>query len=355
VGARDYSEATRASLFAISLTCYEPDCQVPTVSIFDDGCKKNVQIAHIRAAEANGPRYNPPGYPKMTPEQRAHFTNLILLCDLHHPLADKPANQEKYTVKVLHEWKEKAEVDLRAKIDGLDRLTEARLDEMLTLAAESTKSQISEAISSLKDVSEGAAEILRTLFEQIETHMLDSESIALLHAAAHRLYYLEEGSHTLHSAAQRLYYLEEGSHILHSAAQQLNGLETNANTLASAANKLEGVEHVAAVMATAAEQVTSYQFTHMVNQLTQFTEDYERLLHTSPRVPDISGAIDSAGAKLISRLEDKAEAITIGEPTMVIDDRQRWRWGYIGFASGVVFGVLAVMITVWILAANHKL
>jgi hypothetical protein len=338
MGARDYSEATRASLFAISLTCYEPDCQVPTVSIFGDGCKKNVQIAHIRAAKRNGPRYNPPGYPPMNDEQRAHFSNLILLCDLHHPLADKMVNEKKYTVDLLHDWKRIAEVDIRTKIDGLDRITESRLNDMLTDAVQNTKSQIDEAIEELTDISEGAAELLRTLYEKIESHFIDAESIALLHAAA-----------------QRLSYLEEGSHVLYAAAQQMGSLEENASTLASAARQLGHLEHNAGVLARAAVNLDAELLGVAADRLMEFARQYDELLHTKPRLPDIPGAIESAGDSLIARLEHKAESITIGEPTAVVDHPQRWRWGFIGFTSGVAFGVLGVMITVWILAANHRL
>lgn len=69
-------------------------------------------------------------------------------------------------------------LNIRTKIDGLDRLTESRLNDILTSAAQNTKAEIDSAITEFKNVSESAAELLRALFEQIESRYLDTETIA---------------------------------------------------------------------------------------------------------------------------------------------------------------------------------
>lgn len=321
MGDRDYSSATEAALFAVSVKCYYPNCQVPTVNIFDgEGESKNVQIAHIYAAKPGGPRFDP----QMTKEERKSFRNLILLCDLHHNLVDKREPQ-KYSASILLRWKQENEKAIRAKLDGLDRLTEDRLEQMLFEAAQSTKQEIMGALDELKDVSEGAAYLLRELYEKIERHYLDRESIALLDAASQRLYYLEEGSNLIHEASCRLGHLEENAGILARAAQQID-----AESLLRASQRLE-----------------------------QFAHDYASMLRDTPEVPDISGSIEmasrslvseikSTSRSLISEIERRVDSVNGAEPPLVTKDEQRWKFA----AWGFVAGVLAVMVTVMILASR---
>lgn len=324
---RNYSEATKAALFALSVSCYEPQCQQPTVTVFVDDPDKNVQIAHIRAVKRNGPRYDPPGHPPMTLAERNAFPNLILLCQRHHRLVDNKANEHIYTVDLLHDWKERAERDIRAKVDGLDRLTEDRLNAMLTSAAQNTKAEIDSAIEKFKGVSESAAELLRALFEQIEGHYLDAETIALLSDAAHRLSHLQDTAGTLHFAAQRLGNLEDNVGILAHAARELGNLEDTASMLNAAAGNL-----------------AEYDVHGSSRRLAQFLEGYQQ-------IPDVPASIESAADFAIARIERRVEAIDIGEPSMVIDDDQRWKWGLWGF----VLGVLAVLLTVAFLTLSNKL
>jgi len=58
------------------------------------------EICHIKAASANGPRYDP----EQTPEERHGFDNLILLCAIHHKIIDD--DPEAYTVERLAKLKE---------------------------------------------------------------------------------------------------------------------------------------------------------------------------------------------------------------------------------------------------------
>ncbi|GLW91174.1 hypothetical protein [Actinokineospora globicatena] len=85
-----------------------------------------------------------------------------------------------------------AERDIRSKVDGVDRLTERRLDEMLDKAATVTKTQVTTAISDLQSANEGAADILRALLIQVEGRLVDADTVAALEAASYRLANLDE-------------------------------------------------------------------------------------------------------------------------------------------------------------------
>ena len=57
------------------------------------------EVAHIRAASPNGPRYDP----NQSDEQRRAYDNLILLCGVHHKVVDD--DEEAYTVSRLEKMK----------------------------------------------------------------------------------------------------------------------------------------------------------------------------------------------------------------------------------------------------------
>jgi hypothetical protein len=194
---RNYSEATKSALFALSTKCYFPGCRQPSVSFFGDDPEKKVEIAHIHAVSPGGPRYKPG-------EDVDAFHNLILLCGYHHKKVDKLTNVHLYPPDLLRRWKTAAEKELRSKFDGLDRLTEGRMKEMLREAAHVTKSEVASAIDQLQHVSEGAADILRSLLGKIESHYHDADAVAALEAASYRLMNLEDHAHTLHAASLQL-------------------------------------------------------------------------------------------------------------------------------------------------------
>ncbi|MFJ6674535.1 hypothetical protein ACIQMJ_25825 [Actinosynnema sp. NPDC091369] len=321
---RNYTEATKSALFALSTKCYFPECQQPTVTFFGKSPKKNVQIAHIRAISPNGPRYNPPGYPSLTAEQRNEFSNLLLLCDFHHPIVDKKENEKIYSVKLLNEWKLKIEKDIRSKVDGLDSLTEPRLNRMLTTAAKQTKNEITDAIRELSEVSSGAAKVLASLFEKIQGHYLDRESIDRLEAASHRLSYLEEGSSKLYWASNTLGDLEASSSKLYWVAEQLGNLESSSNKLQWAADNLGN-------------------FGQHVSRLEQAISDYERAIRNTPEPPDISYAVNQASKLLIARIDERVSNIDIGEPPVVVNHPQRWKYALWGFLTGVFVVTVAVV------------
>jgi energy-coupling factor transporter ATP-binding protein EcfA2 len=92
-------EAVVKQLFALSGNqCAFPDCDQYLVK---DG-RVLGEMCHIVAAKGQGPR-NDPG---MTEEQRRDFSNLILLCRLHH---EETHDEEKYPVQTLINYKSEHE------------------------------------------------------------------------------------------------------------------------------------------------------------------------------------------------------------------------------------------------------
>ena len=97
---RKYTDKTLKRLFGLSVNiCAFPDCNALLVN------EKNAldsNICHIEAANEGGERYNS----SMTDEERADYSNLILLCRQHH---EETNDVVKYTVDVLKEMKQKHE------------------------------------------------------------------------------------------------------------------------------------------------------------------------------------------------------------------------------------------------------
>lgn len=99
-GPRSYSVGTRAALVSMAGgTCYFPGCRTPTIAFLDGEPLANFDIAHIRDARP-GNRF----VAEMTDVQRAHFSNLILLCRPHHTLVDKTRPGD-FSIATLESWK----------------------------------------------------------------------------------------------------------------------------------------------------------------------------------------------------------------------------------------------------------
>ncbi|WP_442542589.1 hypothetical protein ACSBOX_11605 [Arthrobacter sp. KN11-1C] len=136
-GPRSYSSATVRALFTLSgTTCYFPDCPRSVVTFIDDEPFTEVQIAHIRAASSDGPRYDP----DMTDDERRAFANLILLCTPHHELVDK-RHPERYSVETLVEWKTGRETAMGIERQNLAGVNEDGLIEAILAAIASTPPQ----------------------------------------------------------------------------------------------------------------------------------------------------------------------------------------------------------------------
>jgi hypothetical protein len=87
--------------------CSDPSCRRPTVGAnsVGDGEISVGTAAHICAAAPDGPRYDA----GQSSEQRRSAKNGIWMCRVHGTAID--AKDPKFTVQLLHQWKEQAEKD----------------------------------------------------------------------------------------------------------------------------------------------------------------------------------------------------------------------------------------------------
>ncbi|MET8676108.1 HNH endonuclease signature motif containing protein [Streptomyces sp. NPDC004647] len=91
--------------------CFWPGCNIPTIRLVNGVPRLNLEIAHIRAFEEGGKRFDA----SWSVKERNSFDNLILLCNPHHEEVDGTGSDE-YPVKVLVGWK------FAREVDGLDAL-----------------------------------------------------------------------------------------------------------------------------------------------------------------------------------------------------------------------------------------
>lgn len=119
--ARDYTLPTLKRLFGLSGNqCASPDCGKRLIA--RDEISIISKICHIEAASKDGSRYNS----SMTDKERAHFDNLILLCDECHTIIDNKINEDKYPVSLLKEWKKNHEsIYLHEQLRSTSLLTQA--------------------------------------------------------------------------------------------------------------------------------------------------------------------------------------------------------------------------------------
>ncbi|MGW7580934.1 PIN domain-containing protein [Kitasatospora sp. NPDC054768] len=125
---RTYTNATIAGLMALARgACYWPDCGEPVIRMVGTEPMLNLEIAHIRAFENGGSRFDP----SWTVKQRNSFVNLILLCPPHHKTIDGPRSAE-YPVALLEAWKHDREVESQGALAGLRNLGTVDLLAMFT-------------------------------------------------------------------------------------------------------------------------------------------------------------------------------------------------------------------------------
>ena len=97
--------------------CSNPECRCATVGAArgDDSTVSIGVAAHITAASAGGPRYDP----AQTPEQRSDQSNGIWLCQNHAHLIDSDVAH--FAVEKLRQWKQEAESRTASEIFGSAR------------------------------------------------------------------------------------------------------------------------------------------------------------------------------------------------------------------------------------------
>jgi hypothetical protein len=181
---RGYTRATLAALAALGGgTCYWPDppCRAPVTVIVNGTPVSNLEIAHIRAANPNGPRYDP----AMTDEERQHWRNLIYLCTPHHQYVDRERPQD-YPIHVLEQWKADREQGPMAQLQGLSGLTEDRLRELIQHGVEETRREVQASLEQIELVDPETAMILREATRSLTPDIADMLETASTEHDLHR-------------------------------------------------------------------------------------------------------------------------------------------------------------------------
>ncbi|WP_143175299.1 hypothetical protein [Cryptosporangium aurantiacum] len=201
----------------------------------------NLEIAHIRAAEKNGPRWDP----AMSEADRAHFDNLILLCRPHHKMVDSIAPAD-YPVEALTSWKSERERGAAAQLRSLRQLTEEGLQEIIAQVVRSRDEELQSALDRFSQVDSEAASVLRGLVDELQylqrRPLLDQDVVHQLQLASENLHYLSvDNVHRLYLAAEGLSGLNVDTvHQLYLAAEGLSTLKIDTvRQLYLTAQKLE--------------------------------------------------------------------------------------------------------------------
>src|SRR2546425_6021721 len=109
----DIPENVKEKLAArVGFQCSNPDCRASTSGPHLDPAQSvNVGVAaHISAASAGGPRYNP----ALSREDRRSIDNAIWLCQICAKMID--SDLVRFTPAVLHKWKRQAEAEAQLRL-----------------------------------------------------------------------------------------------------------------------------------------------------------------------------------------------------------------------------------------------
>jgi hypothetical protein len=221
-------------------TCYWPGCPEPVMRTSANGFRLALQIAHIRAVSPGGPRYDT----SMSKEERNSFSNIMLLCYFHHTEID--ANEQRYPVEVLREWKEARVSRRQETLPNSVYLTEESLQNLIVGAFSDRDNEIRDTLSRLEDNDRDAAEILRSLLGEIDDlrsrgSIIDPDLVGTLDSAAGRLGHLQDTAGWLLDGAQRLSHLEDTAGWLLQSASTLGNLGDDAASIERAASTLSDV------------------------------------------------------------------------------------------------------------------
>lgn len=226
---RNYSVGDRTALTLLSRgSCYWPDCGHPIVMGVKDvegRYSVDCQIAHIRGADKNGPRYDE----HMSNDERRKFPNLIYLCKRHHEVVDDKKREREFPSERLLKWKTDREAPGQAALAGLRELTEDRLQELIAPVYELRQEQILAALERLKENDSEAAGLMRQMFEEIEQFRqnnpyADVDAVIILNQASNKLVGLADTAETLARSADGLKGLHEDASSLLTAANSLSDL-----------------------------------------------------------------------------------------------------------------------------------
>ena len=240
-------------------TCYwpkPPRCIVPVTVDVDGDMVLNVEIAHIRGALPNGPRY----VEDMTDEQRRQFGNLLLLCPSHHRVIDV-IRPDDYSIDELVEWKKHREAGNYQILERIPVIDEDRLQTVLTDAIKQQGEELEKQVS-------------RFEFAIAKLAAIDNESASLI---AQRM----RSAERLHQAASMLIHTEDTSRMLFTAGKSLQRTEITAETLLEAVTRLRRIERV-------------------VGSLHDAAESFGPVIRTARTLPQLVGGLADAYESLVS-------------------------------------------------------
>lgn len=133
----DFSAKTKEILAKrVRYKCSNPNCSIITVGPQEGTVEAAMNIgiaAHITAASPGGPRY----CASMTSAERSSIDNGIWLCSNCSIMIDRDEN--KYTVDLLHAWKNQAEKAASDEITGVKRSQKHELTSIRIFVKEWTK------------------------------------------------------------------------------------------------------------------------------------------------------------------------------------------------------------------------
>ncbi|MFD8760518.1 hypothetical protein [Streptomyces mirabilis] len=220
---RKYDNATLAGLMTLCRGyCYWPGCTSRVITMVNGVPKLNAEIAHIRAINLGGKRFDP----KWSEPERNSFKNLLLLCVPHHTTIDGASSAD-YPVELLEDWKASREGESVEALDGLTGLTEARLSEMLAEAQGEFLDQVRPALSEFSKTAPELASLLNTLLDELADPRIHGFGIS------------PDAIEVFSHSARSLGSFEDNVHVLAHAADKLGSLEDRAAGLMEAARRLQ--------------------------------------------------------------------------------------------------------------------
>ncbi|MFE9953288.1 hypothetical protein ACFYRJ_38460 [Streptomyces sp. NPDC005531] len=233
---RKYDNATLAGLMTLCRGyCYWPGCTSRVITMVNGVPKLNAEIAHIRAINPGGKRFDA----TWSVPERNSFRNLLLLCVPHHTTIDGASSAD-YPLEVLEEWKASREGESVEALEGLSGLTEASLGEMIAEAQGEFLDQVRPALAEFSKSAPELASLLSTLLDEladprIHGFGIGSDSIDLFSDAARSLGSFEDNVGLFASAADSLGGLEDKTVMLMRAAKRM---EDAANAMRSAIDEM---------------------------------------------------------------------------------------------------------------------
>lgn len=344
---RNYRAGTTEALFLLSRGhCYHPDCKHRVMAWNGNEWRKNVQVAHIRGLPG-GPRHDESKSDKVN-----HFSNLLLMCKVHHDLVDKKPTGDNYSAELLIEWKTQREGHLADQLDQLDWITEDKLQEFMARAIHDTHSKIDEAITKVSGVSNETLDLLKRLaFESFQRPYLDTDAVESLERSATTLLEITDYIPTLERSATNLRELPDHSSMLYRAAHELRDIGDYASTLIHAADLLAHLERQAPMFIDAADILANSstrmdEFNTAVGRLSDMR--FDELVRESDATKEAARQLKEAHASWAN--EDRAAIERVAQNLAIASQkppRAGWSWRAFGIGMGACFIAVVTILILW--------